>query len=98
MAFENFLTQNEAHTDSLVESALGNDMALSFSEIGVQTATVPTYSLEQAKNEIQNYRGQVFESKTALSGTEKPGNEELVTILDDVTELCSKTLYHLKLK
>jgi len=96
--YENFLTQNEQLTDSLVESALGNDYSLNFSQVGVKNAVSEEYSLEHSKNEIKKYRSKVLEMKTSLSDAEAAGSEELVTILDDVTELSSKTLYMLKLK
>ncbi len=96
--FEQFLTQNETLTDSLMESALGNEVKLNFSEIGIKNAIETEYSIDNAKNEIKKYRALIFESKSSLDKSDVIGSEELVTILDDVTELCSKTLYLLKLK
>ena len=96
--FETFLTQNETLTDSLMESALGNEMKINFSELGVKSAIETSYSIETAKSEIKHYRTQVMETKSALESSDKAGTQELVTILDDVVELSSKTLYLLNLK
>ena len=96
--FEQFLTQNETLTDSLVESILGNDVKLSFREIAVKDVSVPEYSLETARAQLNGYRSRVLEQKKALEKAGLPGAEEFITILDDVTELVSKTLYLLKLK
>lgn len=97
-SYEQFLTQNETLTDSLVESALGNDRIINFAEVGVVEAISKSYSLQEARSELMRYRNEVFKHKQSLSSDESPGGEELVTILDDVTELASKTLYLLKLK
>jgi len=97
VTFEQFSTQNEAYADSFVEAALGNDIKLSLNEIGVKNGMENNYSIESAREQIQNYRSEVAKVKTFLSDGEIPGGDELVTILDDVTILCSKTLYLLKL-
>ena len=96
--FEQFLTQNEALTDSLVESAMGNEFGLEFNKIGVQEAMISNYSLQEAKGDIKSYRSNVIGLKSELGSTDKLGAEELTTILDDVIELCSKTMYLLNLK
>jgi hypothetical protein len=96
--FEQFLTQNETFTDSLVESTLGNDIALDFALVGVKEAIQPAYSLTHALDEIKAYRSQVIEARQSLESSNQMGSDELGTILDDVIELCSKTLYLLKLK
>lgn len=97
VAYEAFLTQNEALTDRFVEASLGNDIALNFKEIGVEKAIEGDYSLEDARSKIVTYRNLIFETKETLEKQTTPSSSELVTILDDVTELCSKTLYLIKL-
>ncbi|MCB9667512.1 MAG: hypothetical protein H6715_05265 [Myxococcales bacterium] len=97
VTFELFSTQNEAYADGFVEAALGNDIKLSLNKVGVKNAVVESYSIESARQELKKYRSNVAEVKTFLSNSEIPGGDELVTILDDVTVLCSKTLYLLKL-
>jgi hypothetical protein len=96
--YEQFLTQNELFTDSLVESTLGNDTQLDFSKIGVNGAVVAKYSLEDANKSLRSYRERVFQVKKNLEEVPNSANAELITILDNVTELASKTLYLLKLK
>lgn len=96
--YEQFLTQNEQFTDSLVESALGNDKALNFAKVGVTEAFLPSYELAQSRAQLQAYRESIKKYKTELSQRDGSGDDELVTILDDVTELCSKTLYLLSLR
>lgn len=98
VTYEQFLTQNETHTDSLMESAMGNEYPLTMSAIGVNAATEPGYSLDKARNELKDYRGKVIEMKAALDSSDQTGSDELVTILDNVVELTSKTLYLLRLK
>ena len=98
VTFEKFLTQNELLTDSFVESTLGNDLPLNLSEVGVLEGACKNYSLEISTSEIKNYRGLIMEMKNSLDHDNNMGSEELVTILDDVIELSSKTLYLLKLK
>lgn len=97
VTFELFSNQNEVYADSFVEAALGNDIKLSITKIGVTDAVVENYSIENARKKLQDYRSHVAEVKSYLSKGEIPGGDELVTILDDVTVLCSKTLYLLKL-
>jgi len=96
--FETFLTQNEAFTDSFVESALGNDIQLSFKELTINQSKAPSFDIDLSRNEIKSYRKLVSQFKNKLTESKLDGSDELVTILDDVTELCSKTLYLLKLK
>ncbi len=96
--FETFLTQNETFTDSLVESALGNDINIHFKNISVEKTNQEKFDITSAREEIKNYRKLVNSYKNKLSESELLGSDELVTILDDVTELSSKTLYLLKLK
>ncbi len=95
--YEQFLTQNEVLMDSFVESSLGNDIKLEFSKIKTKTEN-ESYKLENAINELKQYRSNVSEIKLTLSGKDTPEANELLTILDGVTELSSKTLYLLKLK
>lgn len=96
--YEQFLTQNELFTDSLVESTLGNDTKLDFSKVGVTNAIVAEYSHSDATKSIQDYRERVFQIKRNLEEVATSANAELITILDNVTETASKTLYLLKLK
>ncbi len=96
--FENFLTQNETLTDSLVESALGNDIHLNFKQVTVMHPGQDKFDIKIARDEITNYRKLIHSYKNELSKSDLTGADELVTILDDVTELSSKTLYLLKLK
>ena len=96
--FENFLTQNEQFTDSLVESVLGNDIDFSVSKIGVTTNIEAGYDLAAARGQIASYRGQVLELQAELEKIDKHYQSELTSILDNVVELCSKTLYLLKLQ
>ena len=98
VSFEQFLTQNQILTDSLMESALGNDYQLNLEDVGVQNAIQKNYSIESVTGEIKNYRQLILESKNHFENSDKNGAQELVTILDDVVELCSKTIYLLKLK
>lgn len=98
VTFETFLTQNETFTDSFVESALGNDLGINFSSFEVTAKTDNKYNLDHVKDTIKNYRSQVHETQQALESSDFHGKSELVTVLDDVIELCSKTLYLLKLK
>ena len=98
LTYEQFLTQNETFTDSLVESSLGNDLPLSFKQVGVKDALIDGYSLEKAREELKNFRSRVTEFRGSLDSSDKPSSSELVTILDSVIENASKTLYLLKLK
>ncbi len=96
-AFEQFLTQNETFTDSFVESAMGNDIKVDLSAINIKDGHCQDYSIETAKSELKNYRLNITEAKGQLEKSDVFGTEELITILDDVVELSSKTLYLLKL-
>ena len=96
--FEQFLTQNEALTDSLMESALGNDVVVDFTQVGVETSRVPEYRLTQVNKELKNYRSLVRRSQKEFEEIDSEASTELITILDDVAELTSKTVYLLKLK
>jgi hypothetical protein len=98
VTFETFLTQNETLTDSLMESAMGNDFELDLTKIGVRDGLESEYSIERAKGELKVYRETVIESKAYFEGSKQRGSEELMTILDGVVELTSKTLYLLRLK
>lgn len=99
VTYENFLTQNDNLVDSVVESALGNDMPIDFSSgVGVQDAKVSSYSVEAARKALNDYRQEVVSFQSSLSESDSRGTSELATILDDVIELCSKTLYMLRLK
>ena len=99
VTYENFLTQNDNLVDSVVESALGNDIAIDFSSgVGVQDAKVSSYSVEASKKALNEYREEVVKFQNSLNDSESRGSTELATILDDVIELCSKTLYMLRLK
>ena len=97
VVFETFLTTNDELTDRFVESSLGNDLTIDFKKVGVTNAVGTEYSLENARTQIINYRNMIFEAKEGLEKETTPASSELVTILDDVTELCSKSLYLLKL-
>ena len=98
VTYEQFLTQNETFTDSLVESSLGNDLPMSFDKVGVKEALIESYSLDKAREELKNFRSRVTEVRSSLDSSDKPSSSELVAILDDVVENASKTLYLLKLK
>lgn len=98
IVFEQFLTQNELLTDRFVESSLGNDLNLNFKKIGVNEANLEHFPLDQAGDKIKNYRNFIFENKNEITKNSEAVSDELISILDDVTELCSKTLYLLKLK
>ena len=71
-SYEQFLTQNETLTDSLVESALGNDRIINFAEVGVVEAISKSYSLQEARSELMRYRNEVFKHKQSLSSDESP--------------------------
>lgn len=98
VTYEQFLTQNETLTDSFVESALGNDLPMQLGQVGVTSGTQKAYSLDSAKTELKDYRSEVISAKKSLEESDVMGSDELTTILDDVIELTSKTLYLLKLK
>jgi len=96
--FEQFLTQNEQFTDSLVESALGNDVDLKTSNIDVTAAMGQPYELKDARESLSAYRSQVADIQKKFTKKDATYSAELTAILDDVVELCSKTLYLLRLK
>lgn len=96
--YENFLNANEELVDRLVESALGNDVTLSFAKIGVQEALENNYSLEGAIKKIKHYRSEISKAQSQLSSDSFQGNSEMAAILDDAIEQASKTLYLLKLQ
>lgn len=97
--FEDFLTKNEDLTDSFVESILGNDLKMNiFEYVGVKDSTITNYNLTDIRNTISNYRDKVINLQNSLNESDINAHSELVVILDDVVELCSKTLYLLKLK
>lgn len=96
--YEQFLTQNETLTDSLMESALGNEVEIDFSKVGVTNATQSSYSIGSATTALKSYRSSVLEMKSSLENLNTLGSDEFITILDDVVELTSKTLYLLRLK
>jgi len=99
VTYESFLTQNDTFVDSIVESALGNDISIDFSnQVGVKSALLESYSVESARKSISEYRSLVLDFQKKVSEDETLGKAELSTILDDVVELCSKTLYMLRLK
>ena len=96
--FESFLTQNEQFTDSFVESALGNDVDLKIDKISINVSLDGKYDLKVAKDMIKNYRKQISEMQETIGKTNPNAEGELVGVLDDLVELCSKTLYLLKLQ
>lgn len=99
VVYETFLNENEDLTDRFVESAIGNDLNLNFSQIGVEKANQEVYKLDNTQTVIKDYRNFIFEIKSELDKSQdNSAGAELISILDDVTELCSKTLYLLKLK
>lgn len=95
--YEQFLTQNEQFTDSLVESALGNDLELNLEKVGVESAFVKNYEISKAREDVGSYRQRLFQMQRNIEEFNNPASPELVSILDDAIELCSKTLYLLKL-
>lgn len=98
ITYEQFLNQNEILTDRFVESALGNDTSIDFSKILLNKSLNYEYTLEKARASIKHYRDSIYKIKNLLEKSELFGASELITILDDVSELSSKTLYLLKLK
>ena len=95
--YEQFLTQNEQFTDSFVESALGNDLELNLEKVGVESAFVKNYEISKAREDVGSYRQRLFQMQRNIEEFNNPASPELVSILDDAIELCSKTLYLLKL-
>lgn len=98
VTFEKFLTENEQHTDSFVESIFGNDVNFQVSNVNVQATIDGAYDLATARDEIKRYRSNVREIQAALGNEGAEYEAELTAILDGVNELCSKTLYLLNLK
>lgn len=97
VTFESFLKENENLTDSIVESSLGYDIKIDLSKVGVNGALGGAYSIERAKKSISDYRAQIHDFKKELESSDENSSVELDAILDDATELCSKTLYLLRL-
>lgn len=95
--FETFLKTNEELTDSIVESSLGYDVKLNLSQIGVESALGGSYSIDNAKKLISDYRESIHAMKKKLDSSNESFSTELDAILDDASELCSKTLYMLRL-
>ena len=98
VTYEKFLTQNETFTDSFVESLLGNEVAIKLEQLAIKADLKGGYSLSSARTTIDGYRKSVRKLQEQLGGSDAGYNDELATILDDVNELCSKTLYLLSLK
>ncbi len=98
VTFEQFLNQNILNTDSFVESLLGNNHDFQVNNVDYSVKLETAYSLESARNTISNFRSEVQDMQSTLEKEGIPGSGELITILDDVVELSSKTLYLLKLK
>ena len=98
VTFEKFLTENEQFTDSFVESVLGNNIDFDVSGLNITATLGSKYSLEDARAEIDSYRSSVRELQGEIESKDSSYQGELVGILDDVIESCSKTLYLLKLK
>ena len=96
--FEAFLTQNEQLTDSFVESALGNDLEFATDKIEVKALLNGSYDLNTARDRIKSYRANINKVQQEISKNNPDAEGELVSILDDLIELCSKTLYLLKLR
>lgn len=97
LTYEKFLTENEALTDSFVESVLGNQVKFDINALSVNAALKGGYDLSAARTEISKYRASIGELQQNLEGQSLYG-AELITILDGAIELCSKTLYLLNLK
>lgn len=97
--FEDFLNQNILLTDSLVESALGNNMKVGLEEaVAVKDGVVPSYSIDSSRKVLEDYRDEARKAQESLDVSDEGAKNELTTILDDVIELCSKTIYMLRLK
>jgi len=97
VTFETFLKENEMLTDSIVESSLGYDIKINLSKVGVNGALGGEYSIENARKTISDYRSKIHGFKKELESNDENFSIELDAILDDATELCSKTLYLLRL-
>ncbi len=98
VTFEQFLTQNEQFTDSFVESVLGNDLDFSIARVEVSALVKEGYDLKKAKASLVQYRTDVLALQKKLDAESVEYSGELIAILDDAVELCSKTLYLLRLK
>jgi len=98
ITYEKFLTENELLTDSFVESVLGNGIDFKTNEIEATFSIKKGYSLEDSKGEISDYRNSVRKLQSVFENSGEAYQTELSGILDDVAELCSKTLYLLSLK
>jgi hypothetical protein len=98
VTYENFLTQNELFTDSLVESALGNDRSIDFTRVGVKEGTLNEYKHSETIADLKAYRSVVAEAKAVMEKEGGGANLEFITVLDNVTENISKSLYLLRLK
>ncbi len=97
VTFETFLTQNEQLTDSFVESIMGNELQFSPDKLNVSSSLGGVYGIDSAKSRIKSYRKKINEMQSAIADKKIAAEGELVSILDDLIELCSKTLYLLKL-
>ena len=97
--FEDFLNQNTELTDSLVESALGNSLKIALEKaVAVKEGLVPSYSIDSARKDLSTYRDEARKAQDELDLADEGAKNELTTILDDVIELCSKSIYMLRLK
>jgi len=95
--FETFLTQNEELTDSFVESIMGNEIEFKAEKLKMTSSLDGAYNIDSAKNKIKSYRAAIKEMQELIGAKKIAAEGELVSILDDLVELCSKTLYLLKL-
>ncbi len=98
LTFESFLTTNETLTDRIVETILGNDGDLNLSQVEVTGVHVSGYSIDKARAEILHYKDHLNEVRREIGSGDQKQLEDLLVIIDDLNELCSKTLYLLKLK
>lgn len=97
VTYEKFLTANIEFTDSFVESLMGNNHEFNVNEIDYSVGLESKYDLDVSKKMITDFRSEVAQMQETLEKEKFSGANELVTILDDVVELSSKTLYLLKL-
>jgi hypothetical protein len=63
--------------------------------IGVR---VSVYSIDKARAEILHYKDYLNEVRREIGSGDQKQWEDLLVIIYDLNELCSKTLYLLKLK
>lgn len=98
VTYEQFLTQNTQFTDSFVESLMGNDHEFKVAAVDFKVSLEDGYSLNASREHLVTFRSRVVSMQETLEKESFPGSTELVTILDDVVEGTSKTLYLLKLK